>query len=80
MHIEKLPQSIQNAITVIRRLGIRFLWVDALCILQDDSGDKASEISAMWEIYKDAIVTIAAASSASANDGFLAGQAGDCRI
>lgn len=71
MQIEKLSQSVQDAIAVTQSLGIRFLWVDALCIMQDDVGDKAAEISAMGEIYKNATVTIAAASSASANEGFL---------
>jgi hypothetical protein len=35
----KLPKTFQNAITVSRQLGIRFLWIDSLCILQDDTDD-----------------------------------------
>lgn len=65
------PQTLQDAICVTRRLNQRYLWVDALCILQDDSADKATEISKMPEIYQNALVTIYASKSASSKHGFL---------
>jgi len=68
---EALPQTIQDAITVTRRLNIRYLWIDALCIIQDDQADKANEISVMGLVYKNATVTIAAASAKTVNHGFL---------
>lgn len=68
---EKLPRTIQDAITVTRSLGIRYLWIDALCIIQDDQADKLGEISAMGGVYRNATLTIAAASASAANDGFL---------
>jgi hypothetical protein len=40
-----LPQTLQDAATVCEKLYIRFMWVDALCIVQDDSDDKAQEIA-----------------------------------
>lgn len=69
--MEKMPQTIKDAITVTRNLGIRYLWVDALCIIQDSDEDKATEISNMGQIYKNATLTIAATCSQSANEGFL---------
>jgi hypothetical protein len=69
--IELLPRTIQDAIIITQSLGIRYLWIDALCIVQDDQADKSSEINAMGMIYKSATLTIAAASSSSAKDGFL---------
>ena len=69
--LETLPQSIQDAIKVTRKLRIRYLWVDALCIIQDDTLDKNLEINGMGAIYKNATVTIAAANCDSVYEGFL---------
>ncbi|PNP50377.1 hypothetical protein THARTR1_08904 [Trichoderma harzianum] len=69
--LESLQQSIQDAIFATRKLGFRYLWVDALCIIQDCAKDKETEISRMASIYKNASVTIAASSSENAAHGFL---------
>jgi hypothetical protein len=69
--LESCSQSIQDAVVIARGLGIQYLWIDALCIIQDASSDKLHEIEMMGNIYKDATVTIAAASSSSAKYGFL---------
>lgn len=66
-----LPKTIQDAITVTRALGIRYLWVDSLCIVQDDIEDRTREIGKMCEIYERAYVTISAASARSSQDGIL---------
>lgn len=66
-----LGQTIQDAVTATRRLGLRYLWVDALCIIQDDEADKRVEISRMRDIYKDSYVTLVIESADSALKGFL---------
>jgi hypothetical protein len=66
-----LPKTIQDAVTVTRRLGIRYLWVDALCIVQDDFNDKHAEMETMGDIYANAYLTIFAASAAGCGEGFL---------
>ncbi len=66
-----LPQTLQDAILVTHHLGIEYLWVDALCIIQDSPEDKAREISRMRDVYENAVVTISAATAASVHDGFL---------
>lgn len=66
-----LPRTVQDAIKVTRRLNYRYLWVDALCIIQDDPSDKLREIDNMRNIYRNATLTIAADNSGSVNDGFL---------
>lgn len=66
-----LPQTVRDAVTVARRLGFRYLWIDALCIIQDDPQDKTHEISQMANIYNFATVTIAAARASKISDGFL---------
>jgi len=68
---EKQPQTIKDAAKVCQGMGLQYLWIDALCIIQDDSNDKSVEIAKMTSIYGSATVTIAAARSSSANEGFL---------
>ena len=69
-----LPQTIQDAITVTRKVGLRYLWVDALCIIQDSDSDRNAEITMMDQIYQHAQVTISAASAGRCQDGFLANR------
>jgi len=71
LDMERLPQTIKDAIEVTRKLGLKYLWVDALCILQDSDDDKAVEIGHMSQVYKNAHVTISAASAANCGEGFL---------
>ncbi|KAF3809524.1 hypothetical protein GCG54_00012808, partial [Colletotrichum gloeosporioides] len=66
-----LPKTFQDAITVTRALGIDFIWVDSLCIIQDDPDDWAKEASQMASIYRNAYITIAATSAAGGEEGFL---------
>lgn len=67
----ELPKTIQDAVTVTNSLGYSYLWVDSLCIIQDDETDKTTEIAKMPLIYSNAIVTIAAAAAHSTSVGFL---------
>ncbi|KAF2834754.1 HET-domain-containing protein, partial [Patellaria atrata CBS 101060] len=64
-----LPKTIQDALDLTYRLGVRFLWVDSLCILQDDIEDWRDQAAEMAEIYSNAYLTIAAVSSSDSNGG-----------
>lgn len=66
-----LPKTIIEAITVTRRLGFRYLWVDSLCIIQDSKEDKRHEISQMRLIFQHATLTIAAGKASSVTEGLL---------
>ncbi|KAI0774664.1 HET-domain-containing protein [Trametes elegans] len=66
-----LPRTIQDAIETTHSFGLQYLWVDALCILQDDRDDRAHEIAQMRSIFRQAYFTIIAASAQKASDGFL---------
>ncbi|TGO16179.1 hypothetical protein BTUL_0031g00450 [Botrytis tulipae] len=48
---DKLPMTIKNAIDVVRLIGERYLWVDTLCIVQDDAETLQAELNSMARIY-----------------------------
>lgn len=56
----RVPATIQDAIILARRLNIRFLWVDRLCIVQDDAASIQSNIAQMASIYAQSYFTIIA--------------------
>lgn len=68
----QVPQTIVDAIDVVKKMGIRYLWVDALCIIQDSPTQKQAQIESMDKIYRGAELTIVAAAGNHANYG-LAG-------
>lgn len=72
--LNSLPQTFQDAVTVTRKLRIRYLWIDALCIVQPtetDDSEWLEEGSRMGSIYQNAECTIAATAANNANQGFL---------
>lgn len=68
---ERLPKTLQDAIAVTRQLGYRYLWIDSLCIVQDDLHDIEQEITRMPSYYQGAAFTILASRAANCMDGFL---------
>ena len=60
---EDLPRTFQDAVTVTRKLGLRYLWIDSLCIIQDDSDDWNEQSMVMGKIYNESTITIMAATS-----------------
>lgn len=67
---EDPPLTIRNTIDLIADLGERYLWVDSLCIIQDDLDDKRKYLSLMGEIYNAAMVVLVAAVE-TAHSGLL---------
>ncbi|KAF5673849.1 hypothetical protein FHETE_3236 [Fusarium heterosporum] len=64
-----LPQTIVDAIKVTKELGVRYIWIDALCITQDNDDDKAKIISNMANIYANAVLSIMASTNVNPTDG-----------
>jgi Heterokaryon incompatibility protein (HET) len=64
-HIDfgQLPKSFQDAVRVTRKLEYRYLWIDSLCIIQDDPNDWARESRRMGDIYKKSILIVSAKSA-----------------
>ena len=70
--VSELPNTYENAIKAARLLNIQYLWIDALCIIQDSEVDKAVEMATMDQVYHNATVTIAAANVGGCSERFLA--------
>ncbi|KAL3294875.1 tol protein [Colletotrichum asianum] len=70
--LNNLPGTIQCAIKVTRALGLQYLWVDALCILQGDEKTIIDEVRTAHEYYARAAIVIGAASSEHSDADFLA--------
>jgi len=66
---DELPRVIQDAIELTKRLGEKYIWIDSLCIVQNDDGVKSKLISKMNLVYKHAFLTIFAATGEDANAG-----------
>jgi hypothetical protein len=69
--VGELPQTLRDAIAVTKSVSIPYLWVDALCILQDSEEDESHEISMMERIYRNSFLTIVAVNSEEVTQGFL---------
>lgn len=65
----QLPKTFLDAMFITRRLGIRYLWIDSLCIVQDDESDWAAESVKMGDIYQNTYCNIAAAKGDNASAG-----------
>ncbi|KAF2966463.1 hypothetical protein GQX73_g7085 [Xylaria multiplex] len=74
--LRHLPRTITHAMEVCKQLGERYLWVDRLCIVQDDKKDKYGQIRSLEAIYSRATIVIVAACGDSIHSG-LAGIHGE---
>lgn len=68
------PDTFQHAIDTARELGLRYLWIDSICIVQGPDGDFAVESARMEEMFSSAYCVIAASSARGQRDGFLRGR------
>lgn len=66
-----LPQTFHDAIAVTRGLGLKYIWIDSLCIVQDSVEDWRAESSKMAEVYANAYVTISSDAAKDSFAGFL---------
>ncbi|UNI21724.1 hypothetical protein JDV02_007684 [Purpureocillium takamizusanense] len=83
-----LAQAHQDTVSLARALGIRYIWIDALCIIQGDEQDWTRESRKMAQVYGNATLTVVAGRSADARNGYIdnfvdssqAGAPSPCRL
>jgi hypothetical protein len=66
-----LPSTLQDAVSVARAFGVTYLWVDALCIIQDSNEDWIHEAAQMGDIFANAYFVIRAEAGVDCQSGFL---------
>jgi len=69
--MELFPLTFRHAIEVSRSLGIQYLWIDSLCIIQDDYQDWEIEAARMGDIYENAYATLFAERAGHCDEGLL---------
>lgn len=68
---DPLPLTFKEAIVAVHKLGLQYIWIDALCIIQDSSEDWAHESSVMTDVYSNCFVNISAISAADGRGGLF---------
>jgi hypothetical protein len=71
IEFERLPRTFRDAVVVAKNLGMRYIWIDSLCIIQDDKKDWEYEAARMEQVFRGAYFTVAATSAKTSKDGFL---------
>lgn len=67
----RLPQTFHDAVRTARELGLRYLWIDSLCIVQDDPTDFEAECARMNIVFANALCTISASDARDCRDGLF---------
>ncbi|KAH6879531.1 heterokaryon incompatibility protein-domain-containing protein [Thelonectria olida] len=68
---EELPQTFRDAVAVTERLGFEYIWIDALCIIQDSPSDWEAESRLMSEVYSYCALMLSSDASSDTNVGFF---------
>lgn len=68
---DEIPATFNDAFYITRRLGIRYIWIDSLCIIQKNETDWRVEADKMGSIYQSAYITLAATASRDAFEPFI---------
>ncbi|KAH8888138.1 HET-domain-containing protein, partial [Thozetella sp. PMI_491] len=71
IELTRFPKTFRDAITVTRLLGIEYLWIDSLCIVQDDEEDWQKESARMSSVFTNTNLTVAATASEDSHGGCL---------
>jgi hypothetical protein len=69
--LHELSETFQDAIKVAAHLGVRYIWIDSLCIIQDSKQDWLQESGQMSSVYSGSLCNIAATSSSSGSESFF---------
>jgi hypothetical protein len=71
---KKLPKTFQDAVKVVQNLGANYIWIDALCIIQDSAEDWRQESATMGMVYANSYCNLSATASRDGSGGMLGPQ------
>lgn len=71
---DKIPNTLQQAMRLTQLLGIRYIWIDSLCIIQNDGPDWRYHASQMASIYENAWIVLSATASSAVHGGLIANR------
>ncbi|KAJ3493572.1 hypothetical protein NLG97_g4647 [Lecanicillium saksenae] len=73
IRLDDLSQNFQDAISITRGIGVRYIWIDSLCIIQDstDDTDWDREAKLMGHVYANSLCVLSATASAESDEGFF---------
>jgi hypothetical protein len=69
--VQELSKTFRDAMSVTQHLGFRYIWIDSLCIVQDDEDDWRQESALMGAVYSFSTLTIAAAGAQDGSEGLF---------
>ncbi|KAI0401780.1 heterokaryon incompatibility protein-domain-containing protein [Xylaria palmicola] len=69
--LSELPPTFRDAVAVAAKLDVQYVWIDSLCIIQDDAEDWEREAAKMGDVYLHSYLTIAATRAINSEAGFL---------
>lgn len=69
--LSNLPLAFRDALTVVARLGLSHLWIDRLCLMQDDPSEQQAEASQTRDVFRNAFLSIAASGITSSSSGLF---------
>jgi hypothetical protein len=72
--MDRLPKTFREAIMATKRLGVRYIWIDSLCIVQDDLSDWFREASLMHKVYAYSHCNLSASASKDSSEGLYRGR------
>ncbi|RSL56746.1 hypothetical protein CEP54_008649 [Fusarium duplospermum] len=67
--VEFLPRTFHESVAIIQQLGIRYIWIDSLCIIQDDLDDWTREAARMKDVYAGSSITVSASDARDSTQG-----------
>jgi hypothetical protein len=71
LDVDGLPLTFQQAIMLTKSLGIEYIWIDSLCIIQDDENDWANECTRMTSVYMNSFINIGANAAGDSRGGLF---------
>lgn len=71
MPLAALPPVFRDALEATKRLGLRYIWIDSICIIQDSDSDRRRESAKMSAVYANSYYNIAAADAMDETQGYF---------